>query len=62
MKTIYEGEISEYSFMMVDKNTIEIWNDDNDNPEAFIYLKESEVLDEKDFHVAISDWWMKNIG
>lgn len=61
MKVIYEGAIGGYSFLMVDKNTIEVWTDmNNDAPHSFIFLRSGEVLTEKQFQVEIMDWFSKN--
>ncbi len=61
MKVIYEGAISGYSFLMVDPNTIEIWSDTTaEAPDSYIFLKDGEVKSEKDFHIEISIWHMRN--
>lgn len=60
-KTIYESTIGKYSFVMTESTTIEVWNDyGSDYPDSYIYLKPGTVRGEKDFHVEISDWYMKN--
>jgi len=58
---IYEAEIGNYYFTMINSNTIEVWGDkDAEHPCGFIYLKEGAVKTEKDFHYEISDYFMKN--
>lgn len=63
MKVIYEGTISNYSFQMVDQNTIEVWTDfDNERPESFIFVKDESIKTKKDFDMEISYWYMENVG
>ena len=62
MKVLYEGTIGVTSFMMVDDSTIEVWGDDNETPESYIYVKAGSVLTEKKFHEEISFWYMRNMG
>jgi hypothetical protein len=63
MTILHEGTIGGYSFMMVDKTTIEVWSDTNNElPEAYIYVKEGTVKDKKSFDTEISYWYMRNVG
>jgi hypothetical protein len=61
MKEKYEGEIGGYSFFMKENNNIEVWeNMNSDHPISFIYLRDGDVRDEKDFHYEIMAWVAKN--
>lgn len=60
MKVIYEGIIGAYSFLMTDGDVIEIWGQDNDRPESFIFLREGAIKNEKDFHMEIMSWASNN--
>jgi len=62
MSSKYEGEVGSYSFIMTESNVIEIWGDDNDNPESFIYVKDGSVKCQKDFDTEISFWYLENVG
>ena len=56
----YTGEIENYSFIMKD-DVIEVWSDfESDYPESYIYVKESSIQNEKQFHMEISSWWIHN--
>lgn len=56
----YKGEIEGYLFIMKD-NVIEVWNNLSEEfPQAYIYLKEGEIKNEKQFHMEIMSWWGKN--
>lgn len=60
-KAIYEGTIGGYSFVMTESTTIEVWDDfGSEYPEAYIYVKPGSIKNEKDFHIEISDWYMKS--
>lgn len=60
-KIKYESKIKTYHFIMNDENTIEVWSEyDGDHPESYIYVKEGSIKSEKDFHLEISDWFIKN--
>jgi hypothetical protein len=62
-KTLYEGNVGSYSFLMVDENTIEVWSDmSSEHPESYIFLKDGDVKNEKSFHYEISSWYIKNVG
>lgn len=58
----YTGNINSYTFIMKEgDDVIEVWSDmDAEFPESYIYLKEGEIKNERQFHVEISDWWMRN--
>lgn len=60
MNSEYTGEIDGYSFVMKD-NVIEVWDGLNEEfPFSYIYLKEGEIKNKKDFDFEISDWWLRN--
>jgi hypothetical protein len=41
-------------------DVIEVWSDmDAEFPESYIYLKEGEIKNERQFHLEIADWWMR---
>lgn len=58
----YTGNINSYTFIMKEgDDVIEVWSDmDAEFPESYIYLKEGEIKNERQFHMEISDWWMRN--
>lgn len=61
MKKEYNGEIDGYIFSMKEENVIEVWDGLNEEfPHSFIYLKDGDIQNERDFHFEISDWWLKN--
>lgn len=63
MKTLYEGNVGSYSFLMTDSKTIEVWSDfSSEYPESFIYLNEDAIKSEKDFQTEISYWYMQNVN
>lgn len=56
----YRGEINNYSFLMKD-DVIEVWSDfEAEFPEAFIYLKEGDIKNKKDFEMEIAHWFIRN--
>jgi hypothetical protein len=58
----YTGNINSYTFIMKEEgdDVIEVWSDmDAEFPESYIYLKEGEIKNERQFHLEISDWWMR---
>lgn len=57
----YTGNINSYSFVMKEnENVIEVWsNMDEEFPYAYIYLREGDVKNEKDFHFEIADYYSK---
>lgn len=62
MNKIYEGNVGNYSFIMNESDTIEVWGDDLEKPESYIFVKQGSVKCEKDFHQEISWWFMNNVG
>lgn len=58
----YTGNINSYTFIMKEgDDVIEVWSDmDAEFPESYIYLKEGEIKSERQFHMEIADWWMRN--
>jgi hypothetical protein len=58
----YTGNINSYTFIMKEgDDVIEVWSDmDAEFPESYIYLKEGEIKNERQFHMEISDWWIRN--
>lgn len=62
MNKIYEGNVGNYSFIMNESDTIEVWGDDLERPESYIFVKQGSVKCEKDFHQEISWWFMNNVG
>jgi hypothetical protein len=58
----YTGNINSYTFIMKVEgdDVIEVWSDmDAEFPESYIYLKEGEIKNERQFHLEIADWWMR---
>ena len=57
----YVGNINSYTFIMKEgDDVIEVWSDtDAEYPESYIYLKEGEIKNERQFHMEISDWWIR---
>jgi hypothetical protein len=58
----YIGNINSYTFIMKEEgdDVIEVWSDmDAEFPESYIYLKEGEIKNERQFHLEIADWWMR---
>ena len=58
----YTGNINSYTFIMKEEgdDVIEVWSDmDAEFPESYIYLKEGEIKNERQFHLEIADWWMR---
>ena len=62
MSNKYEGVVGSYSFMMTEEDVIEVWGEDNENPESYIFLKEGSIKTQKDFETEISFWFLKNKG
>lgn len=60
VKVIYEGAIGGHRFLMTDGDVIEVWGQDIDRPESFIFLDVGSIKDEKDFHMEIMNWISKN--
>ncbi len=59
----YEGAIGSYSFIMNDRDTIEVWNDPSDEfPSSYIYLGEGTIKSRKDFDYEIMAWYSDNVG
>jgi len=56
----YEAVIGDYSFIMTSPDVIEVWGQDNENPETYIFLKEGTITNEKSFQKEISWWVMDN--
>jgi hypothetical protein len=62
-KIIYEGNVGNYSFIMTENDTIEVWSSlDLEEPDSYIYVKEGSINTEKQFHQEISYWFMNNVG
>jgi hypothetical protein len=58
----YTGNINSYTFIMKEEgdDVIEVWSDmDAEFPESYIYLKEGEIKNERQFHMEIADWWVR---
>lgn len=54
--TRYEGQIGSYSFQMIDDTTIEVWGNNDEYPESYIFLKEGSIKDKKSFDYEIMSW------
>lgn len=61
MNEKYEGTIGSYSFQMTDDDTIEVWGNDSEYPESYIFIKEGSIKTKKDFDYEISDFFFKNL-
>lgn len=58
---IYSGNINNYSFIMEESDTIEIWSNlEDDFPESYIHVEDGEIDSERKFHMEIMSWWTKN--
>lgn len=56
----YKGEISNYTFIL-NEGVIEVWsNIDSEFPESYIYVKDGEIKNKKDFDYEIMLWFSKN--
>jgi len=61
MSEKYEAAIGGYTFLMNDKDVIEVWCGwDSEHPESFIYLQEGSISDRKSFEMEIMDFILKN--
>lgn len=58
----YTGSINNYSFIMKEgDDVIEVWADlETTYPESYIYLKEGEIKNERQFHMEIMAWWSRH--
>ena len=56
----YEGNVGNFSFIMNEADMIEIWGDDLELPESYIFVSPGSIKSKKDFDAEISFWWMKN--
>jgi hypothetical protein len=61
MSKNYEGNVGNYSFIMNEETVIEVWGDDLDRPETFIFVEKGSIKTEKDFHSEISYWFLDNM-
>ena len=62
-KVLYEGSVGNYSFIMTENDTIEVWsNSDMEEPDSYIFLNKGSINTEKQFHQEISYWFMNNVG
>jgi hypothetical protein len=62
-KVLYEGNVGNYSFVMSEYDTIEVWSSlDLEEPDSYIFVKEGSIKTEKQFHQEISYWFMNNVG
>ena len=62
MSNIYEGCVGAYTFKMESSTIIEVWTDlTEEYPESYIHVKEGSIKNEKDFHMEISDYYLKNL-
>ena len=59
MSEKYEGVVGNYSFI-TNEDTIEVWGDDLERPETYIFVSPGTIKSKKDFDAEISFWWMKN--
>ena len=60
---LYEGVVGNYVFQMIERNSIEIWEDTSlEFPESYILLKDGDVKDRKDFDMEVMSWFSKNVG
>ena len=62
MSKNYEGNVGNYSFIMNEDDVIEVWGDDLERPETYIFVKTGSIKSEKDFHKEISFWFMENMN
>jgi hypothetical protein len=60
MSEKYEGVVGNYSFIMNDVDVIEVWGNDLERPETYIFVNPGTIKFKKDFDAEISFWWMKN--
>jgi hypothetical protein len=61
MSKNYEGNVGNYSFIMNEEDVIEVWGNDLERPETYIFVKVGSIKSEKDFHKEISFWFMENM-
>ena len=57
----YEAVIGSYSFLMEEEDTIEVWGDNLENPETYIFVKKGDIKNEKQFQEEVSFWYIENI-
>jgi len=58
----YEAVIGSYSFLMEQVDVIEVWSsNDFENPETYIFVKEGDIKNEKQFQEEVSFWWMQKM-
>lgn len=62
MSKNYEGNVGNYSFIMNEEDVIEVWGNDLERPETYIFVKAGSIKSEKDFHKEISFWFMENMN
>jgi hypothetical protein len=64
MNEKHTGEIGGWRFVMIDDSTIEVWsnNSEEDLPDTYIYVRSGSIRDVKDFHMEISDFYIKNLS
>lgn len=61
----YEAAVGIYAFQMIDDNTIEVWSTNDPEaefPESYIFLKDGDVKNLKDFQFEAMGWYSKNVG
>jgi hypothetical protein len=59
----HEGVIGGWRFVMLDESTIEVWADgETEFPDSYIYVREGSINDVKNFHMEISDYYLKNLN